>query len=134
MLDPGTEMAQSPASAICYVCSIAVESHMEAYCNTCGNLYHLNSRSDLPGDDCGQVWINEEHLSLQFACNTCLNPISNLNPEDVVDLVEAADAAKIDAARLESAAADGSLRHRRTAGGVLLFRLGDVLDYARERA
>ncbi|HMO55357.1 MAG TPA: hypothetical protein PJ994_12690, partial [Tepidiformaceae bacterium] len=82
-------MRQPAASANCYVCTLVVESHMEAYCNTCGNLYHLNSRADLPGDDCGQVWINEEHLSLQFACNTCLTP-APANIDDVVDLLEAA--------------------------------------------
>ncbi|HMO97199.1 MAG TPA: hypothetical protein PKD27_13875, partial [Tepidiformaceae bacterium] len=82
-------MRQPAASANCYVCTLVVESHMEAYCNTCGNLYHLNSRADLPGDDCGQVWINEEHLSLQFACNTCLTPPAPANIDDVVDLLEA---------------------------------------------
>ncbi len=107
---------------------------MEAWCNTCGNLYHLNSRADLPGDDCGQVWINEEHLSLQFACNTCLKPPPpELNLDDVVDLLEAAQAANMDPSALEAAAAGGTIKHRKTAGGMLLFRLGDVLEYARER-
>ena len=127
-------MTLTEARPTCFVCSLLVESHMEAYCNSCGNLYHLNSRADLPGDDCGQVWISEEHLSLQFACNTCLNPTANMDPDEVVDLVEAAQAANIDAAALEAAAAGGKVRSRRTAGGALLFRLGDVLEFARERA
>jgi hypothetical protein len=117
----------------CYVCALVVEGHMEAYCNTCGNLYHLNSRADLPGDDCGQVWINEEHLSLQFACNTCLFPPAPVNVDDVLDLVEAAQAAGVAAAALEAASAQGVLKHRKTAGGVLLFRLGDVLEFVQTR-
>lgn len=134
MLRTGSAMTSTESPSTCYVCSLSVESHMEAYCNTCGNLYHLNSRADMPGDDCGQVWISEEHLSLQFACNTCLNPAANMDPDEVVDLVEAAAAANLDSAMLESAAAAGRVRSRRTAGGTLLFRLGDVLDFARERA
>jgi hypothetical protein len=127
-------MTSTDARPACSVCSLVVEAHMEAFCNTCGELYHLNSRADLPGDDCGQVWINEEHLSLQFACNTCLNPAANMDLDEVVDLVEAAQAANLDAAMLEAAATAGRVRSRRTAGGALLFRLGDVLEFARERA
>lgn len=106
---------------------------MEAHCDTCGNLYHLNSRADLPGDDCGQVWINEEHLSLQFACNTCLNPPATMSIDDVVDLQEAAQAAGVEPAALESASARGALKHRRTASGILLFRLGDVLEFVQTK-
>ena len=47
----------------------------------------------------------------------------------VEELLEAAAAANLDAGMLESAAAAGSVRSRRTAGGALLFRLGDVLEY-----
>ena len=107
---------------------------MEAYCGVCGNLYHLNSRADLPGEDCGQVWINEEHLGLEFACNSCLNPTPD-EPgqgalDDVLDLAEAAAAAGLAEAVLERAAQLGHIKHRRTSSGVLLFERGDVLAFA----
>src|SRR6187401_271675 len=73
-LRKGSAMSSEAAASHCVVCLTAVEPYMEAYCGVCGNLYHLNSRADLPGEDCGQVWINEEHLGLEFACNSCLNP------------------------------------------------------------
>jgi hypothetical protein len=29
-------------------------------------------RMDVPGKDCGQVWLNETHMHLEFGCLTCL--------------------------------------------------------------
>jgi hypothetical protein len=31
------------------------------------------TRMDQPGKDCGEVWINEEYLALEFACAACLH-------------------------------------------------------------
>jgi len=45
---------------------------MSAECNWCDGRYHLNQRNDAEGQDCGAVWIDEQYLALQFACNTCL--------------------------------------------------------------
>jgi hypothetical protein len=118
---------ESSEVASCRVCALVVEVHMEAWCNWCGNLYHLNSRADLPGTDCGQVWINEEHLALEFACNACLAPPAepgSLN--DVLDLIEAAGAVGITPAALQALVESGQVRHRRTAGGAVLFRRGDL--------
>ena len=104
---------------------------MEARCDNCGNLYHLNQRADMPGDDCGQVWINEEHLGLEFACNVCLNPEPAPGAlDDILDLAEAAAAANLPEATLASAAELGHLKHRKTSSGVLLFARGDVLAFA----
>jgi hypothetical protein len=107
---------------------------MEAHCGVCGKLYHLNSRADLPGDDCGQVWINEEHLGLEFACNSCLNPAPERAAagglDDVLDLAEAAEAAGLPESALERAAQLGHLKHRKTGSGVLLFERRDVLAFA----
>ncbi len=108
---------------------------MEAHCGICGKLYHLNSRADLPGDDCGQVWINEEHLGLEFACNSCLNPTPERPAvagalDDILDLAEAAAAAGLPEAALERAAQLGHIRHRKTGSGVLLFERRDVLAFA----
>jgi hypothetical protein len=118
----------------CVVCLGGVEPHMEAYCGVCGNLYHLNSRADLPGEDCGQVWINEDHLGLEFACNSCLNPAPEPsaagNLDDVLDLAEAAAVANLPEATLARAAQLGHLKHRATSSGVLLFVRADVLAFS----
>jgi hypothetical protein len=45
---------------------------MTVECNWCDGRYHLNQRNDVEGKDCGQVWVDEQYLALQFACNTCL--------------------------------------------------------------
>lgn len=45
---------------------------MSAECNWCNAPFHLNQRNDIEAQDCGEVWIDEQHLALQFACNTCL--------------------------------------------------------------
>ena len=33
-----------------------------ATCSQCDQPFHLNPRNDLPGKDCGAVWINEQYL------------------------------------------------------------------------
>lgn len=106
---------------------------MVAHCGACGRLYHLNSRADLPGDDCGQVWINEEHLGLEFACNTCLNPPEDPEPDaldDVLDLGEAALVSGLSEAELSRYAELGHVKHRKTSSGVLLFVRADVVAFA----
>ena len=45
---------------------------MSAECNWCDSRYHLNPRNDVEAKDCGEVWIDEQYLALQFACKTCL--------------------------------------------------------------
>ena len=66
--------ADPPAEAMtCTVCGEAVTPPMSAECNWCDGRYHLNQRNDVDGKDCGQVWIDEQFLALQFACNNCLS-------------------------------------------------------------
>ncbi|MBI2765575.1 MAG: hypothetical protein HYX53_06650 [Chloroflexi bacterium] len=111
----------------CSVCSELLESHTEAYCMECGKPYHLNQRTDLEGKDCGEVWVNDDHLSLEFACNICLHPeFASAALDDILDLEEAALAAGISPAALAAAAASGQVRHRRTASGTLLFARRDL--------
>ena len=108
--------------------------HMVATCDSCGQDYHLNQRADLPGDDCGQVWINEEHLGLEFACNNCLNPVEPAgNLDDVLDLAEAAEFAGATEAVMSHAAAAGEIRHRRTSSGIYLFERRDLLAFVQGR-
>lgn len=92
----------------------------------CGRIYHLNQRTDLPGKDCGQVWINEDHLALEYACDTCLNPPAVHSLDDILDLDEAAAAAGITPEALRARAELGSVRHRKTAGGTYLFERRDL--------
>lgn len=132
MLAAGSEMTQTAETKACSVCGLTVAVHMEAWCNACGLIYHLNQRADLPGDDCGQVWINEEHLGLEFACDTCLNPVP-VGLDDVLDAGEAALLAGIPEGALHEAAGLGQVKHRRTGSGTLLFRRGDVLDFVQGR-
>ncbi len=56
----------------CGVCGEPVQARSSADCNWCNNRFHLNERNDVEGKDCGQVWIDEQYMALQFACNTCL--------------------------------------------------------------
>lgn len=106
---------------------------MEAYCNACGQAYHLNQRSDLPGADCGEVWINEEHLALEFACNTCLHPPAEGPLTAILDSAEAAAIAGVAETALQAAADSGAIRHRRTSSGVYLFERADVVAFAEGR-
>ncbi len=56
----------------CVVCGEAVDESTSSVCNSCGERFHLNQRNDRPGKDCGAVWINEQYLALEFACQRCL--------------------------------------------------------------
>ena len=115
-------MTETPS---CCVCSEAVTPAMEAWCNSCGSAYHLNQRTDVEAKDCGQVWINQEHLALEFACDTCLGG-GPPELDDVLDLTEAAEAGGVTEEWLAAEVAAGRVPHRKTAGGVLLFVRRDV--------
>ena len=56
----------------CSVCGGAMTFAQSAECNWCDQRYHLNQRNDVEAPDCGQVWIDEQFLALQFACSDCL--------------------------------------------------------------
>ncbi len=134
MLHPTAGTTMTSAKTSCSVCGEFIAVHMHALCNACGLPYHLNQRNDIPGDDCGQVWINEEFLSLEFACNTCLAPpVETGSLDDILEAGEAAEAFALPQSTLVSAAEAGALRHRKTASGVYLFQRGDVADFARRR-
>jgi hypothetical protein len=45
---------------------------MTAECNWCDRRFHLNQRNDIEAKDCGEVWIDEQYMALQFACALCL--------------------------------------------------------------
>jgi len=57
----------------CAVCGGPGDQQTTSVCHACGEPFHLNPRNDVPGKDCGAVWINEQFLSLEFACQRCLD-------------------------------------------------------------
>ena len=56
----------------CVVCGEEVDERTSSVCHYCGDRFHLNQRNDTEGKDCGNVWINEQFLALEFACQRCL--------------------------------------------------------------
>lgn len=96
--------------------------------------FHLQQRQDVPGKDCGDVWIDEESLGLDFACFTCIEAQSveeqpaaePVGLDDVLDLTEAAASINWNENDLAMAAEAGRVKHRRTAGGILLFLRRDL--------
>lgn len=65
----GTESAEP---LTCAVCGETADPRMTAECNWCDLRFHLNQRNDIAAQDCGEVWIDEQYMALQFACATCL--------------------------------------------------------------
>jgi hypothetical protein len=66
------ETDASAETFTCVVCGEPVAAAMSAACNWCDGRYHLNQRNDVEAKDCGQVWIDEQYMALQFACDNCL--------------------------------------------------------------
>ena len=60
------------ADSACAVCGQPTGEAVAALCNICDRRFHLNQRNDADGKDCGEVWIDEQYLSLRFACFNCL--------------------------------------------------------------
>jgi predicted amidophosphoribosyltransferase len=56
---------------LCHVCGKPLRSDL-TYCNNCDRPFHLRLRQASTGVDCGKVWINEQYLALEYACDTCL--------------------------------------------------------------
>ena len=69
------------AERSCVVCGEAADESASSVCNSCGERFHLNPRNDRPGKDCGAVWINEQYLALEFACQRCLDEASGAAPK-----------------------------------------------------
>ncbi len=57
----------------CVVCGDEADEGTSSVCSACGQRFHLNPRNDRPGKDCGTVWINEQYLALEFACQRCVD-------------------------------------------------------------
>jgi len=117
----------------CSVCGGELESYMRAECHLCGQLYHLNSRQDLPGDDCGVVTLSDTMLGLIYVCNTCIQREQEGASgalDEILTLEEAASFASMPEQELTGAAEAGGLRHRK-AGSTYLFQRADLADFIR---
>lgn len=68
-LDP---LSQPAAGGTCHVCGLAFAGASFSTCRVCDLPFHLRHREDENGPDCGEVWINQQYLSLEFACFVCL--------------------------------------------------------------
>lgn len=121
---------------ICVVCDEPIGGPLfEAHCTTCTKPFHLQQRTDVPGKDCGDVWLNDESLGLDFACFICIHEaeatdepqLPVLDLDDVLDLGEAAGSLGWSNDRLVEAAAAGRVKHRQTSSGTLLFLRRDLL-------
>jgi hypothetical protein len=114
----------------CSVCSEPLTALRRAECSTCYTQFHLNQRMDQTDPECGQVWISDVHLGLEFGCNTCLEEAAAEGGlDDVLDLAEAAAVAGVVPAELAMAAELGQVHHRKTSGGVYLFERKDVVGF-----
>ena len=56
----------------CHICDDPLTTDASAVCIRCDRPFHLRLRNDTTHKDCGDVWINEQYLSLEFACFDCL--------------------------------------------------------------
>ena len=66
-------MPETEPNERCRVCDEVLDPRASADCYRCGARFHLVLTQG-EGRDCGQVWLDEAILALQFACDGCLLP------------------------------------------------------------
>jgi len=71
---------------VCAVCGEAADEKTSAVCNSCGQRFHLNQRNDMPGKDCGTVWIDDQYPALEFACQRCVDGQQSAPPPRLAGL------------------------------------------------
>jgi hypothetical protein len=59
------------AAPACHVCGETLAGEL-TYCNNCDRPFHLRQREGSEERDCGEVWINEQYMALEYACDVCL--------------------------------------------------------------
>jgi hypothetical protein len=71
-----------PADAVtaCHVCGDALTDDNSAVCDNCHLPFHLRQREDTEARDCGEFWVNEQYLTLEYACNICLGKTAEAEP------------------------------------------------------
>ena len=76
----------------CAVCARPLRPDAQADCYSCGQYFHLGLTADSDVEDCGQVWLDDEVLALQFTCNSCLEAQSDAAPGGDADDDDAPEA------------------------------------------
>lgn len=85
-----TEAPVSEGVWPCVVCGEPAEPEARSDCYRCGEYFHLRLTTTATGPDCGDVWIDDEVMALQFACRNCLAEQAG-EPTPEVDEAPAAD-------------------------------------------
>jgi hypothetical protein len=67
-----TDIPSPEATWPCSVCGEPAAPDARSDCYRCGEYFHLRLTTTASGPDCGDVWIDDEVMALQFACRTCL--------------------------------------------------------------
>ena len=96
----------------CAVCGRPLRPDAQADCYSCGQYFHLGLTANSDVEDCGQVWLDDEVLALQFACNRCLEAQNDATPSDAAE-DEAAREAPPRVARAEPELSARDLARRR---------------------
>lgn len=99
-----------PADTNCRVCSKPLQTQAQADCYLCGDYFHLGLTADADVEDCGQVWIDDEVLALQFACNHCLEAQQAPAKEEAPAEEAPAEPSSADAPRVQRARPGRSVR------------------------
>lgn len=100
----------------CTVCGDSAPADGRSDCYVCGEYFHLRLTNTAEGPDCGDVWIDDEVMALQFACRRCLDErVSELQPAppDPPVLEEAQPTRRIRRAAPGASARDLARRRRR---------------------
>ena len=63
----------------CVVCGEPAGPDARSDCYRCGEYFHLRLTTTATGPDCGDVWIDDEVMALQFACRNCLDEQGGYN-------------------------------------------------------
>ncbi len=67
-----TDVSVSEGAWPCVVCGEPAAPDARSDCYRCGEYFHLRLTTTATGPDCGDVWIDDEVMALQFACRICL--------------------------------------------------------------
>lgn len=67
----------------CVVCNDPARPDGRSDCYICGEFFHLRLTTTAEGPDCGDVWIDDEVMALQFACRNCLD--ERMHQESMLD-------------------------------------------------
>lgn len=74
------EPLSGAGEGVCTICADPVVEGASALCHQCGQRYHLVLTNKGDGKDCGEVWLNEDFLALEFGCARCVAEHRGLPP------------------------------------------------------